>query len=355
MTEDTPGAGRIPRPGAGFLYARTFAVAAPARLVDLGQLVFLAAGTLLNYPDEAMTIKRGAITSGEWGIIVHGGAGIIAQPGPHEAGCRVAAERGAAVLAAGGSAMDATEAAVHILEDDPVYNAGTGGSITADGEMSFDAAMMDGATLRAGAVCALGPFKNPIHIARAVEKHGRHVLYAGRGADEFALGEGFSMVDPESLKTDRSRANLQRVLTAGEGAKSWAGGTVGAVARDRNGDVAAATSTGGTMGKRRGRVGDSPLLGAGTYADNSRGAISATGEGEGIMRVCLSYAVLEAIHAGANADEAAERCLREMGERVLATGGVIIALPGGGVAWARSTPAMSWAAVSDSGDMASGI
>ncbi len=300
-------------------------------------------------------MQQGVIASGEWGIVVHGGAGTIAQPGPHEAGCRVAVECGANVLRAGGSAMDATQAAVKVLEDDPVYNAGTGGSLTRDGDVSFDAAMMDGATLNAGAVCALGPFKNPIDVARAVLKHGRHVLYAGIGADEFALGEGFSGVEPDSLKTERSRANLERVLSAGDGAQSWAGGTVGAVAHDSCGHVAAATSTGGTTGKSKGRVGDSPLLGAGTYADDGRGAISATGEGEGIMRVCLSYAVLEAIHRGANADEAAVRCLREMGERTQATGGAIIALPSGGLAWARSTPAMSWAALGAAGDIASGV
>lgn len=317
--------------------------------------------------------ESGAIDASAWGILVHGGAADVPQANRarHEAGCRAAAERAAEVLRDGGSAMQAVELAVRILEDDPSYNAGTGASLTRDGDVSFDAAIMDGATLDAGAVCALGPFKNPISVARAVANRGDHVLYAGEGADLFALSEGFARVDSASLATEGARASLERVLSAGAGAKGWAGGTVGAVARDGSGHVAAATSTGGMMGKPRGRVGDTPLIGAGTYADDARGAISATGEGEGIMRICLSYAVLEAIHAGTRGPSspkvtaAAERCLRDMRTRVGATGGVIIALPpgelgggergGGGFAWARSTPTMSWAAARAGGDIVSGI
>jgi beta-aspartyl-peptidase (threonine type) len=217
-----------------------------------------------------------------FGVLVHGGAGHVpAERRPrHVEGCARAARAGAEVLARGGSALDAVEVAVRALEDDPSFNAGTGACLNAEGRVEHDASIMNGADLRAGAICALAAFKNPIAIARAVLDDGRHVLYAAEGARAFAAAHGFVEVDPESLVTEVARAAWEAAKRSGAAA-GWAGGTVGAVARDASGHVAAATSTGGTMNKRPGRVGDSPLIGAGCIADDESGAVSTTGHGEG--------------------------------------------------------------------------
>lgn len=288
--------------------------------------------------------------SGGAALLVHGGAGDVpeARRSVHEAGCRRAVERGAEVLRGGGSALDAVEAAVIALEDDPCFNAGTGACLTADGTLELDAAIMEGERLRAGAVCALPPFANPIRIARAVLADGHHVLYAAEGARAFAERAGFAPADPSSMITERSREKLAAALAAGE-AKSWAGGTVGAVARDARGHVAAATSTGGMAGKRAGRVGDSPILGAGTYADDAAGAVSATGHGEGILRVTLASQCIAALAAGADPERAARDGIAMLHGRVGHTGGIIVVDRAGRLGLARSTSTMSWAAFSARG------
>ncbi|HMI92756.1 MAG TPA: isoaspartyl peptidase/L-asparaginase family protein [Polyangiales bacterium] len=296
-----------------------------------------------------VTESWGVATSG-FCLLVHGGAG---RRPPEERvtgrqGCASAAQRAAAdVLARGGSALDAVQLAVELLEDDPVFNAGTGGSLTEEGTLELDASIMSGADLRAGAVCSLTPHRHPIAIARAVLEERRHVLYAGAGAVAFAAQAGFAPAPPESMITAGAREQLARWLAAR--APTSGGGTVGAVARDRQGRLAAATSTGGITGKRPGRVGDSPVIGAGTYADDLRGAASATGVGEGILRINLCARVVTGIAAGVSPQAASCEGLTALGERIGVDAGVIALAPDGRLGWARSTESMAWAAVWDGG------
>lgn len=282
-----------------------------------------------------------------WSILVHGGAGTVPEASrPHHAqGCREAAAAGAELLRSGAPALEAVQRAVELLEDAPQFNAGTGASLTVRGDIELDAAVMEGTTLRAGGVCALGPFKNPIAVARSVLEEGAHVLYAGAGANAFAVSRGFEQVAPDTLVTPAARRKLEAAIAAGQAA-NWAGGTVGAVARDAQGQVAAATSTGGTAGKRPGRVGDSPLIGAGTLADDQLGAVSATGWGEGILRLrTASHAAsLLPLHSPRVAAELTIDALRS---RLDAPAGVILAAPDGRLGWARSTATMSWGACWD--------
>ncbi len=290
--------------------------------------------------------KTSLKSGGGYALLVHGGAsnsqgaGLDAQA----EGCRRVVEMVAPLLEAGVSALDAVQAAVQALEDDPRYNAGTGGSLTSAGTLELDAAIMEGTSLRAGAVCSLPPFKNPVAVARAVLDDGRHVLYAGLGAARFAEQHGFIAADPASMMTAGAQEALQRVLAGHSGA--WPRGTVGAVARDKHGHVAAATSTGGIAGKHPGRVGDSPIIGAGTYADDPRGAASATGEGEGILRVSLCARVVTALASGSGPADAAFDALRYMQERVGALGGVIVVASDGSLGLARSTRSMAFAGAS---------
>jgi beta-aspartyl-peptidase (threonine type) len=278
-------------------------------------------------------------------VLVHGGAGDVAHArlAVHEAGCRHAAEAGYAVLAQGGSALDAVERAVSILEDNPCFNAGTGACLTREAQLELDASLMEGGALRAGGICALPPFKNPIQIARAVLEDGEHVLYAAEGAAAFARARGFETADAEHMITQSARDKLAQALASGKAA-SWAGGTVGAVARDHSGCVAAATSTGGTAGKRSGRVGDSPLIGAGTYADNAGGAASATGHGEGIMRIALAHGAVARLAAGMDPLAVSHAVILELARRVGSTAGVILVSADGTLGLARSTNTMTWAA-----------
>lgn len=237
-------------------------------------------------------------------------------------------------------------AAVLALEDEPCFNAGTGACLNEDGALELDAAIMSGADLRAGAVCALPPFKNPIAIARRALEDGRHVLYAGEGAVRFALAHGFTPEDADAMITERARQRFETVRQKGE-VRGWVGGTVGAVARDANGHVAAATSTGGRINKAKGRVGDSPLIGAGTYADDETGAVSTTGDGEIMIRLCTARAASEALRGGATAEDAAVLVIEQAKRRLSGEGGVIIARKDGSLGWARSTRTMTWVAATD--------
>ncbi|CAN5334973.1 isoaspartyl peptidase/L-asparaginase family protein [soil metagenome] len=279
-------------------------------------------------------------------VLVHGGAGDLpaeARPS-HASGCRSAVVAAAACLRSGGSALDAAETAVNILEDDPRFNAGTGACLTEDGTLELDASIMDGATLAAGAVCALPPFKNPISIARAVLRDGRHVLYASEGAARFAEARGFVPIRDDSMITDAVRARFELLRARKGGVEGFAGGTVGAVVRDASGTFAAATSTGGMFMKGAGRVGDSPILGAGTYADDEAGACSNTGHGESMMRLCLAKAAIDSLREGRRAEDAARAAIELMARRTGGTGGMILVDRSGGVGWARNTTTMSWGA-----------
>jgi beta-aspartyl-peptidase (threonine type) len=253
-----------------------------------------------------------------------------------------AAAAGAEILRDGGSSLDAVERAVALLEDDPVFNAGTGACLDEEGLITLDASIMEGASLRAGAVCALPPFRNPIAIARAVLEDGRHVLYAGEGAARFAVARGFEASTRGAMTTAAARAQWEAARRSA--APSGAQGTVGAVAIDLRGHVAAATSTGGIAGKRAGRVGDSPVPGAGTYADDEAGAASATGGGEGILRVGLTRGVVEALRRGVPPEQASREGIARLQSRVAGNGGLILVDRAGRLAWARGTASMAWAA-----------
>jgi beta-aspartyl-peptidase (threonine type) len=292
-----------------------------------------------------MTVKASLGPGGGYALIVHGGAGDAegVRLDGQIAGCQIAAERAKQLLEAGGSALDAVQQAVMLLEDDPRFNAATGGALTCDGTLELDASIMDGVQLRAGAVCSLPPFKNPIAIARAVLDDAKHVLYSAQGASAFARAHGFAPADPADMITAAAREQLAHTLAA-QPMAAWPAGTVGAVARDKHGHLAAATSTGGIMGKRIGRVGDSPLLGAGTYADDTLGAASATGQGEGIMRIALGSRVTQALGRGESPGDAAYDGLVLMKQRTGALGGIIVVDREGRIGWARSTSSMAYAA-----------
>lgn len=285
-----------------------------------------------------------------WSILVHGGAGDVPadRVALHVAGCERAAAAGAEVLANGGSAIDAVQRAVEVLEDDPLFNAGTGACLDEDGHIALDASIMNGEDLRAGAVCALPTFRHPIAIARKVMSETRHVLLAGEGALRFAIERGFERAAEADMITEMATKKWE-AARARHAAESWAGGTVGAVARDAKGHVAAATSTGGMVNKKVGRVGDSPIIGAGTYADDEAGACSTTGHGEAMMRVCLAKTAVDEMRASCNAERAACAALETMTRRTNETGGAILVTPDGGMGLARTTRTMSWAAVTDSG------
>jgi len=242
--------------------------------------------------------------------------------------------------------VDAVEQAVRVLEDDPVFNAGVGSSLNERGEVEHDAGIMVGDSLAAGAVCAVMGFSNPISLARAIMEDGRHVFLAGEGAAEFALARGFVTVDPAQLVTDHAKKALARVKSkdGGKDHMSWAGGTVGAVARDTFGHCAAATSTGGTVNKRFGRVGDTPVLGAGTYADDEAGAVSATGMGEAILRIALAAQMIEGMRRGRSARDASIDVLARKLGRLGTTAGVIAVDRTGALGLARTTETMSFAA-----------
>jgi L-asparaginase / beta-aspartyl-peptidase len=320
-------------------------------------------------PPAHLTGSWGA-DGGAWTVLVHGGAGEIAagRLERHVAGCRAAATAAAEVLRAGGRAIDAVERAVVLLEDDPCFNAGTGACLNADGLLELDASVMEGSRLRAGGVCALPPFAHPVAIARAVLDEGRHVLYAGEGARRFALEHGFTQVASDAMTTAAAReaareqrtlarqqegsAADRRVRDAGETPERGAGGggTVGAVARDAGGTVAAATSTGGQVNKAVGRVGDSPVPGAGTYADDDAGACSATGHGESALRICLAKSAVDLLRTRTHPEEAARAVIRSMGARVGGRGGVILVDRFGRIGLARTTPSMVWAAAGEAID-----
>ncbi|HET7505925.1 MAG TPA: isoaspartyl peptidase/L-asparaginase [Kofleriaceae bacterium] len=268
-------------------------------------------------------------------ILVHGGAGRVTAERYDRlrAGVRAAADAGNAVLAADGSALDAVVAAVQVLEDDPEFNAGTGAALTRDGTVETDAAVMDGALRRVGAVAAVPDLANPVVLARAVLDAGEHVLLAGPAAWRFAHERGICPAPPGTLITDRARQRLEearaserrRVEAAPELGVRVAereGGTVGAVARDRRGRLAAATSTGGIVHKRAGRVGDSPIPGAGTWADGEI-AVSATGDGEAILRVALARTIAAYTATGMALHDAVVAALGELQRLTGGSAGVI--------------------------------
>lgn len=289
-------------------------------------------------------------------FIVHGGAWDIPddQVEAHIAGCRRAAELGWALLRGGASAVDAVEAAVRSLEDDPTYDAGRGAFLNAAGEIELDAIIMEGAALKTGAVAAIQRVRNPVSLARLVMERTDHCLLVGAGAEAWARTQGVPVCPIVELlevrELERWRAqqadptfkphNAFELSTARRG-------TVGAVARDSSGNLAAATSTGGTPNKLPGRVGDSPIVGSGAYADNHTAGVSATGWGESLMKVVFSKMVCDLVGQGMTAQQAAAAGVRRLAERVGGLGGAIVIDSAGRVGLAYNTPRMAHAYIVD--------
>ncbi len=282
-----------------------------------------------------------------WRLVIHGGAGSerIAHDDPaHEAQARAGLEQalsaGSDILGRGGSAVDAVEAVGRELEENRCFNAGRGSVLTEQGEVELDAAIMDGRTRAAGAVSGLKTTRAPISLARHLMETGPHVFLAGTAADRFAANAGIEQVANDFFILAERRRQLEEALAAGSAADPIKYGTIGAVAVDLRGDVAAATSTGGITAKRWGRVGDSPLIGAGTYADNRAAAVSATGSGEFFIRAVAAHELAARIRL---ANEPLQKALDSVLADIASLGGkggLIAVAPNGEAAWGFTTPAM---------------
>lgn len=285
----------------------------------------------------------------EWTLVVHGGAGIIEQgtltreqEQDVRAALALALETGAAILRDGGEALDACEAAVRVLEDDPHFNAGRGSVLTYEGRIEMDAAVMDGRTRDAGAVSGVSRTRHPVSLARCVMEQSPHVLLSREGADAFSSERGLEQAEADWFATEERRRNLEELKARGADAfdVDMKYGTVGAVARDAAGHVAAATSTGGVTGKRWGRIGDSPLIGAGTYADDRAGAVSCTGSGEFFIRAVVAHEICARVRlAGEDMLPAARAVIRDMGA-LGGTGGAIVVGAEGPGGWAFNSAGM---------------
>lgn len=298
-----------------------------------------------------------ALAESPIGLVIHGGAGTIEranlsaeQEQAYHDGLRLALEQGYAVLQAGGSSIDAVVKAVTILEDNPLFNAGKGAVYTWDEQHELDASIMEGATRNAGAVAGVKHVKNPILLAHKVMTESVHVMLSGEGAGQFALEQGLEQVDNSYFNTEFRYEALKR-MKAAEGAlphqaavaadPNWQMGTVGAVAIDRDGNLAAATSTGGMTGKRYGRIGDSPIIGSGNYADNSSCAISATGHGEYFIRYQVASDICARVkYQGLSAQDAADTVIQQVLLPAGGTGGVILVDAAGKLGWSFNTPGM---------------
>lgn len=358
-------------------HKRVFPFAASvAVLCFAGTPAFLAQST--NSPAQSSATAQALVTkvnglqvpAGKWAIVMHGGAGVIERSSmtperdkAYRAGLNAAIHAAARVLDANGSAVDAVEAGLRVLEDDPLFNAGKGAVFTADGKNELDAAIMDGASMNAGAVAGVTRTKNPISLAKAVMQKSPHVMLVGAGADQFAASVGLEQVDPSYFFTEPRWQGLVRQLQR-EGrpipprpagappepaapvaeletpdAHKW--GTTGMVVRDRAGHIAAGTTTGGTQAKRFGRVGDSPIIGAGTYASDESCGVSATGTGEFFIRLTVARTICALVQYRGMALQAAVR--EVIGKELTGLkgdGGVIAMTPNGQIAWGFNTPGM---------------
>lgn len=302
--------------------------------------LFLLAGALM------MTAPADAAN---WKLVIHGGAGVIERKGltadkerEIRAGLDRALAAGSAVLERGGPALDAVEAAVKVLEDDPNFNAGHGAVFTLDGKNELDAAIMDGWTRAAGAVTGVTRTRNPISLARAVMEKSSHVMLSAPGADVFSREQKLEQVDPSYFATPYRRQQLETFKTTKVSALDleYRYGTVGAVALDSAGHVAAATSTGGMTGKRWNRVGDAPVIGAGTYADDRSCAVSATGSGEMFIRVGVAHEICARIRlTGEDPRKAADAVMEEV-KAIDGSGGVILVTPKGEMVYSFNSAGM---------------
>ena len=288
-----------------------------------------------------------AMTETRWRLVVHGGAGSMRAPefdAEHDrlgrAGLEAALAAGSATLEKRESALDAVEAAVRVLEEDSCFNAGRGSVLTATGCIELDAAIMDGRNRAAGAVAGLRTTRAPVSLARLLLEQGPHVFLSGKGADEFAREHGLEQVPNSWFEIPERRRQLEELLNEGGFDDEIKYGTVGAVAVDVDGHVAVATSTGGLTAKRWGRVGDSPLIGAGTYADDRSAAVSATGSGEYFIRAVAGHQLAERVRMGGQSlQEALDSVLADIAS-LGGKGGLIAVSPDGEAAWGFTTPAM---------------
>jgi L-asparaginase / beta-aspartyl-peptidase len=303
-------------------------------------------------------------------LIVHGGAWDIPDESVDacKAGCQRALAAGWSILSSGGSALDAIEAAIVVLEDDPVFDSGFGSHLTLDGHVECDAIVMDGATLRAGSVTTLRHIRNPIRLARQVLENCPHMMLAGEGAERFAVEQGLTLCAPEELIAEAERDAWLKCRGSKHAAAHHRGheqGTVGAVALDSDGRLFAATSTGGTCCKLPGRVGDSPLIGCGCYADVEAGGVSCTGYGEAIMKVVLAKTAADFLRRPVGSDPnpsprilpklsmpdvaalAAREAMSILADRTHATGGLILLDRNGNPGFAFNTPRMAYAYIAD--------
>jgi beta-aspartyl-peptidase (threonine type) len=308
-------------------------------------------------------------------LIVHGGAWDI----PDEAvdacksGCHRALTAGWSVLSCGGSALDAIEAAIMVLEDDPVFDAGYGSHLNLDGHVECDAIVMNGATLRAGAAAALQRVKNPIQLARKILENCPHMMLVAEGAERFATEHGIKLCKPEEMVSEAEWEAWQKCKGDKHAAEHHRGheqGTVGAIALDAKGNLFAATSTGGTCCKLPGRVGDSPLIGCGCYADSEAGGVSCTGYGEAIMKVVLAKTATDLLRRPAtcvdpagstdacnlsSADLAAREAIHFFAKRTHATGGLILLDRRGNPGFAFNTPRMAYGYVTSDGTFVTAV
>lgn len=308
-------------------------------------LFTLIAGVLLMSTAATATPAN----PGRWRLVIHGGAGVIerARMTPEKeaavrAALSLALSKGSDVLKRGGSSLDAVQAAVQVLEDDPNFNAGRGAVFTYNGTNELDAAIMNGATRAAGAVTGVTRTRHPIALARAVMEHSPHVMLSREGADEFSREQGLEQVDPSWFATPERRRQLDEMKSRHLG---WFDvdlkyGTVGAVAVDDAGHVAAATSTGGLTGKRWGRIGDSPIIGAGTYADDRACAVSATGAGEFFIREGVAHEICARVRFKGENIVTAARVVMDEVKALGGDGGVIVIGPDGSGGWSYNTPGM---------------
>ena len=323
--------------------------------------------------------------AGKWAIVMHGGAGVIQRSSmtperdkAYRAGLDEAIHAAARVLDANGSAVDAVEAGLRMLEDNPLFNAGKGAVFTADGKNELDAAIMDGATLKAGAVSGVTRTKNPISLAKAVMQQSPFVMLSGAGADGFAASVGLQQVDPSYFFTEPRWQSLVRQLqrenrpipprpagappapaqpiAAAETPDAHKWGTTGIVVRDRTGHIAAGTTTGGTQAKRFGRVGDSPIIGAGTYASDQSCGVSATGTGEFFIRLTVARTVCALVqYKGMPLQAAVEEVIGHQLTAMKGDGGLIAMTPDGQIAWGFNTPGMFRAHLVEGGAVELGI
>jgi len=354
-----------------------------SRILHSVFLVSLMVSILMCF-DGAATAQSKA-GPGKWAVVVHGGAGVIEKSSmtpeaeaAYRAGITEAINAAAAVLDKGGSSVDAVEAAIKLLEDNPMFNAGRGAVFAADGTNQLDAAIMDGKTMQAGAVADVQRTRHPISLARAVMEKSPHVMLVGVGADSFAAEEHLEQVPPsffftehrwEQLVKELKKQNLPipprpegvpappaKPVAFFESPDNHKYGTVGVVALDRNGNVAAGTSTGGTTAKRWNRVGDSPIIGAGTYASNQSCAVSGTGVGEYFIRLTVARTICALVeYKGMSLQAAADDVVQRQLAAIHGDGGVIAIAPDGQLAWSFNTPGMFRARLVEGGVAQIGI